>query len=671
MSGDAPAPSGAAPTLDERACDVACAGFALWTLCCHAVVAAGGGLHQLLATAAVAAGLALPTWLWARRRARSQPTGPEAPDGAATRARAGRIAAGLAPPLVLAALALWPPVERPLALWWAGALLLVAAAIVTAPQSPAAGAPRRDRASAAALWVLAAGCAAVALVCHRPDIDDAFYVNVAVTAADHPARALLRSDAVHGLHELPLHQPAYRLHSYELANGALSYLTGVPAIYVFHCFSAAAVALFVPLAHARLFRLLTPRHWPWAVAALLFVLLAAGETHRWYGNFALVRSWQGKAAFLFVFMPLVYAAAIRFALRPTPRAWLLLAAAQIAALGSSSTALWTAPAGAGVAMASALRPDRSGLRRLALGATASVYLLGAGWGLRETLQAYSAPLFEEHARGEPLALALVSALGDHRLLFVALACALGGWALCPRGLARRFAVAFPLAVWCLLLNPYWDGWVGANLTGPSYWRAMWSLPLPALMALVLIVPLRASARRPALARAAVLALAAAFAAWVPSYAALSRSNPGAGQVGIRFGPPALKVPPLPYAWAARLNASVEPGDAVVAPLAVSRWIPTFHHHANALVVRPAYLFRYRELLGEDELSRRDRMTRYTAGLLEGPDAHRVFRRGLEQFDVKGVCLRIGDHSRRARAILRDQGFRRTLQQGDYELWVRS
>ena len=57
----------------------------------------------------------------------------------------------------------------------------------------------------------------------------------------------------------------------------------------------------------------------------VLVLVAAGETHRWYGNFSFVRMWQGKAIFLSVFMPLVYAYALRFAVRPNLRDWTMLA----------------------------------------------------------------------------------------------------------------------------------------------------------------------------------------------------------------------------------------------------------------------------------------------------------------------------------------------------------
>jgi hypothetical protein len=665
------APRAAAAPLSERVCAAASVGFALWTLCCHAVVAAGGGLHALLATAGATAltGGALAA------RARCWRGGPE-PESATGPAAPPRLAlarwSGLA--LAAASALAWRAHGDAVVLWWCGALLLAAAAALFAwREPPRCESARAGRSLEAGLWALALACAVVALVCHRPDIDDSFYVNVAVASIDHPRAALLAGDTLLGVPGLPLHQAVYRIHSFELWNAALAWLTGIPAIYAFHWLSAALVALLVPLAHAVLLRTLAPSRWLPAVAALVWVLLTVGETHRWYGNFALVRAWQGKAAMLFVFMPLVVACALRYALRPSARGWWLLASAQVAAVGCSSTAIWLAPLGAWLGLASGLRPDGPSLGRFAVGALASLYPLGAGWLLRGDAQAYSAPMLAAHPPGEQLALALGAALGHGRLALVGVACAFGAWACCGSGLARRFAIIVPLGVWVGLLSPWWDGWIAANLTGPSYWRAMWGLPVPLLIALVLVSPLGIEARRPAraLGAAASLALCAVFALAVPRFGALSASNAGPADVGLWLGRPGLKAPPVPYAWAQRLNASVAPGAHVVAPLDVGYWIPTFHAHAHPLMVRPPYLFRYRELLGEDELLQRQLMTRYTAGWLDAPDAPLVFRDGLERFHVEGVCLRVTRESERTRLILREAGFRRAVADPDHEIWVRS
>lgn len=653
--------------LSGRLCDGLCAVFALWTLCCHAVVGAGGNLHHLLVAFAFSGALA--TGAYAFAGARSAPLPVDAAE-AGGQTFATLRATGLL--LALGCAIAWRLHGSSVLLWSCGLLLLAGAATVFLRRAPGAAFPSGGMGREVGLWSVGVACIALSLVLHRPDIDDAFYVNVAVSAADFPTEALLAHDRLLGRDELPIHQPVYRIHSYELWNGALSYLTGARAIAVFHWLSASFIALFVSLAHAKLFRLLLPRRWLACVVAVVFVLFAAGETHRWYGNLAFSRIWQGKAAYLFVFMPLVYAYGIRFALRPSWRDGLLLAAAQIAAVGSSSTAVWAAPAGALMAMTCALRPDSESLRRLALGALTCVYVLGAGWLVKGSMQENLAPLLESPVNVDLLAHALGAALGDGRLQIASVTAALGAWSVCPPGLARRFALVIPLIVWLVLLNPFAGELVRANLTGPSYWRVMWSLPIPILIALVLVSPLQpghAGGRRAAGVLATLL-LGVAFALWVPRHSVFDPRNVGQAGVGFHVGRPTLKVPAGPYFAAAALNESVPPGSQIVAPFPVAVWLPTFHHHSHPLVVRPPYLHRYVPLWSERELLDRKAMTAYVAGVRTGREAARVFERGLDHFGVEAVCLRQSDESPRTRALLIDARFRRTHQLGVFEIWVR-
>jgi hypothetical protein len=560
------------------------------------------------------------------------------------------------------------------AFWWSTISLLgFAAALFLIAEPPVAEPPVRGRLPETALYAMALVCTVVALIVHRPDYDDAFYVNVAVAAADFPTRALLAADTLLGVPDLPLHMPAHRIHSYELWNGALAYATGQSAIYLFHWVSTAIFAALVALAHAKLFRQLTPRIWPWAVAALLVVLIGVGETHRWFGNFGLVRIWQGKGVYLFVFMPLVYSYAIAFARRPSPSRWLLLAAAQTAAVGCSSTAVWAAPVGALTAMCCVLRPTPRGLQRLALGALASGYVLAVGLLLKGSLGEMLAPMIEAHAFGARLEEALRFTLGDGRLLIFGIAAMLLAWAVSPRGLAQRFAIALPFAAWLVLLNPYIDQWISANVTGPSFWRAMWSVPVPILMVLVLVAPLRFghSVATRAFARAAFVVGCLTFLLVVPEFSALSERNGGAGDVGIRVGRPRRKVPTERYRWAAALNRAVPDGSQVVAPPDISMWVPVMHHGAHPLQVRKLYLIRQRAHLGDDDVNLRMLMTQYVGGGAENvPQAGAHFARGLAQYDIAGVVLQNSGQAIEARRILAERGFERKLHAIDYDLWVR-
>jgi hypothetical protein len=224
----------------------------------------------------------------------------------------------------------------------------------------------------------------------------------------------------------------------------------------------------------------------------------------------------------------------------------------------------------------------------------------------------------------------------------------------------------------VLLNPYIDQWVAGNLTGPSHWRAMWALPIPVLMTLVLISPLSLASSTAARwwAGAASAGLCALFVATVPSYGLLSEQNGGAAEGGIRVGLPRPKAPETPYRWAAVLNAAVLPGAQVVAPADVSMWIPTFHDHAHPLQARRLYLANHQARLGDDDVLLRKRMTKFVGGGEGIPEDAALFARGLDYFAVDGVLLRNGGRAVEARAALERRGFERTLRSIDYEIWVR-
>ncbi|HKA16276.1 MAG TPA: DUF6077 domain-containing protein [Myxococcota bacterium] len=555
-----------------RGCEVGCALFAVWTICAHVAVASGTSLRALVALYAFALAAGGFGLRGIRRRG------------------------ALAP-------ASWPGSVEP---------------------------PARGAGLEAALWAASALCALYALFAHRIDAGDAFAVNLAVAAVDRPELPLLAVDTLHGRGDLPIFLPEFRLHGLELGYAALAWITGAQPIAVFHLGGAALGAGALPLAHAALLRWIAPRNWLAVLFALLALLAAVGDGPRGYGNTALLASWQGEAIAVFVFVPLVYAFAIRFALAPTGRHWALLAAAQIAALGCSAAALWAAPLAAAVGMVSALPLRREAIRRASLGALASAYLplaaavLGAG--------------------GAPIA-PLADALGDGAFRWAAIAAAALSWIACPPGIARRFAISAPLA-----------GAVAA-VSG----HALAALPVPLLLASILAAPLAwAPLERRVPAWAASIALVLAFAIAVPARYGWSAQN----QVVWHW--PGLKVPAEAVRWARLVNERA-PRQRVLASRAVSTWIPVFRDHAYPLIVRD-YLSPDRA--GEIAYGDRLAMTRYATGELATPEAPAIFARGLDLYGVRLVCLRLSAQLSAQRAALRERGFRRSLRGARYEIWER-
>ena len=137
-----------------------------------------------------------------------------------------------------------------------------------------------------------------ALFAHRPDADDCHYINLSVGAVDNADQPLLKWDTMHGIPELPIVLPTYRVHSIELMMAALSRTTGIDAINLFHFLLPAAGAVCCCLAWAKLLRTTLPTTWLWVFIGVMFIYLFMGGPHRWYGNFALVRLHRASPCWL-------------------------------------------------------------------------------------------------------------------------------------------------------------------------------------------------------------------------------------------------------------------------------------------------------------------------------------------------------------------------------------
>ncbi len=561
------------------------------------------------------------------------------------------------------------------------ALLLVAASYATLARSGRGSlqAPQ-PKWQEALLWALGLTCAWLTLTSQRPDSDDAFYVNMAVSVVDFPHQALLSRDTIHGLN-LPLRVPAYRASSIELLAGLLSYLSGLRTIYVAHLVLPAIAGLLTPLALARLLRLLEPRRWLFALLGALLYLVFDSSVHGSFGNFSFVRLFQGKAIFITTLAPLIMAHGIRFGLAPSRKTFAMLAATQIAALGSTVTAFWAAPVLAGLSVLCALAPRLSALRTLLLSALSSSYLLALGLYFEWTSQR-SAPVTaavsaataragaaaagtaaagaHSHALapGELLEQGYAMVLGADRPLLAALAIVLCTWPLCRTPLARRFAVVFPLGFFALFGNPHLTHTV-AMLTTPSiYWRVLWLLPLPVLFGLATSCLLQPG-RGPQGLRLTLFGLVLCLF--------FVRVSPRTIFADDGFDWPRPKVDREAYRVAQALIAHLPPHRQVLAPLEVSVVLPMLNGYDYPLFVKPAYL-----PTGRRERSRRRLLTR----LIAYPDlsafAERWLISCLRLYHIEGVVAPVQGPSNRSLArALHAAGYRRVALSEGNAIWTHS
>ncbi len=679
--------------------DIAIAGFAIWTLLVHGTVAMGGNLYVLLILATVV--LVAVVALSLRRNWRLFPTSrsglvqgtatgpPSVPVSQATEPQ-GHLGPASSQKgnsrqrqlglqfLALGGCYLFLFFRDWMVFWWIGTGLLTLF-LAFSPNLPLRDeAPLERRSWHRSLVALALALAVATLIVHRPDQDDALFVGQAVGIADHPSVPILAEDNLHGIPGLPLPLPVYKVETLGVWVGAVTFLTPLESLDIAHFVVPVLAALLVPFAYARLFRRILPRNWIWGVGATILFLWCAGDTHTSYGNFAFVRLFQGKGIFQTLGVPLILSAAMEFGRAPTRLRWYQLVATQIATVGLTSTALFVAPALAGLGLLASLPWRRNFLPNLALGVAASAYVLVlAAWmssqmpnlgggtppSLSETERAADSPA----RAAAPMIQAADKVLGASALANLASLAILGAGVATRSPLGRRFGLILPLGFLLILWNPLVDDWLQAYVLGPrTYWRVFWALPVPVLVALLLTGPLKepSRGRRAHLRRGFVTAVVVVLLLGTPE------TYTGAQENKVVWSWPSWKVPEADFAAALAVVEATSPSSIVLAPPKVAAWVVTLPDRPQTLVVRRAYLRSLREGLGFAETGRRMMLMRWTERRLRALDAE--VTASIDHYEIQVICVRQQvNRDPSFKTLLEAKGFRPTHQSREYAVWARS
>ena len=690
------------------AVDAAVLAYAAWSVVCHAVMLLGGSTHALNWTVfalGCAALLAIGGYGGLRyRRARGAAPGAAAAAASTSTSTSTSTSApqlapepavgeGLAPRAwialgvaALGVLALWLTDAGYLWKWIAlCAYLLLAAALSLFPYASVAPPPARPaRWQELAIWTLALAGGWLSLYVQRWRNDDCFYVNLAVTVADWPHAALMSINTVHGpIADGRMHAvyAPYRVHSFEALGGYLSFLTGIPAVEVIHLGLGTVGAMLLPLALARLFAALDPRRWFVMVLAALLIYLFEGSSGLGYGNHGFIRSFTGKSLMLSVALPLLVHNAIAFARAPSAYRWLLLLAAQICALGLSSTALWLAPLAAMLATMVPLRFERAYLRAFLLALLSCGYVLALAFWVRGQLM----PSSDASMDADDAAAAAAATTGaglsadfgllywwlkkmfadipvaDHYLSLIVVAIAAS-----RTHALRRYLVIFCAALAFFLMNPYLGDFVRFNITGK--WtgeRVLFLLPLPAVVAgaFCALLPSRRGWLRNGLAVTAVALGLALFFRFVPTKPVYQAG----GDTTFQW-PPRPKVPVIEYAVGEYLTSLPLGNRLVLAPEVVSWFLPTIHRHPFPVAANVKYLE-----ASKGEKKRRKKLvelvSRYRPSL--NSKERRELRNSFERYDLGAIVVtRAATRSEGVLELLQAGGFQRRPGPHNYGIWFK-
>lgn len=661
--------------VDGKALDRVVPGFvlpyAVWTLYGHLIVAGQasfGTLVQGLPAMAVLAAAATIGWFRLRDPA-TLPGAAVTGAGSTTPAVSGAIGEYRALPIAALGLAtLWVGLlaaGMPYRMFWWGALLGMFAAwtwhLRGKPLESHAACPRAPPRWMVPAVALAAAC--VALVAHRPAADDAFYLSIPATLLRFPQQPVLLHDTLYRLQDGPILLPFYRLANHDVLVAVVSRITGIDHLVVAYLVLPPLFAALCAFAWAYLLRRIVPARWAIVLPILFACVLLLGEAPHAYGNFAFVHMHHGKAILATCMVPVIAGAALDYARHGGLRPWLLLFAAQVAALGFAASALFVAPAAAALGLAGGWTPGIARSRRFLLGLLPAAYLLGAAWLVgtgTHGAHALAAPAPQPMPGVQRI---LVEAWGawSTRLLLVSL---LAAWAFVRDPVRARYFSAGAFFLLLVALNPYTTPFVAAVSVGAkTYWRLAWALPLPFFLAVVVDgVVSRAIATKPkALAGAACVAIAALAAAFAARSGTLLCAN------AVTLGLPSLDVPPLEFAVARKVAAEVPEDGTVLAPEAVSTWLPVFVVHPRIVGVRQMYLSL---AFAPAETAQRSNMMRYVTGQYRPPGADRWFEASLRRYRVSAVVFaRSAPWAEEIESLLREQGWR-SLSCGTYPIMVR-
>jgi hypothetical protein len=557
-----------------------------------------------------------------------------------------------------------------------------------------------------------------ALFANKYNFDDAHYIRMAVDMVDHPEKPLLLMDPLGLFEGAPLLITVYKAQSVEVFCAAISSITGIPAIYIFHFFLPVLGLFLSVMAYLLLFRVLIPQKA--VLATIISFALIYAVSLRAFGNITFTRIYQGKFFMLAVILPLVITYGLKAAKDNRSRDWVILVLAQVSAIGMNATALWLAPLTANLAvMAGTLAGKPTFLIRNTLfGVLSSIYVVSFGLYL---VIFFQMPPFYASTGMDALKLITISVsrvFGDGIAMYVSLFVIFFTWLFAPNRLTKMISLIFPAFLLLVFYNPLVAGIVAKYaVSEETYWRAAWLIPFQLFIGIIgisvfvknkpgwLIYPKAAF----------IIGMFIVFILDSPAKTRVFAKN---SSVDIKW--PALKVAPE-YYIAKRINNVLDERDVLLSPNRISIWISTMHHQPKTLVYRSKFskglLYQYSRKLrnggqaemdkfldwagwykpvdfqypSETPLARKIRkmeeetgvhelriilnaefeltLKEYISGKTRPKNAQEYFAKGLDHYRVTAVCLPEKlKWKKEVVEVLDNKGFIHIETVGKFELW---
>lgn len=437
---------------------------------------------------------------------------------------------------------------------------------------------------------------------HKPDADDANFVNLAI-GAKRTVGGILQYDTMIGDGRSLIHLPTYKFHSFELLGAVLSSYSSIPPIIIFHLILP---AVLLPVLAAVLLNIFFPalgRYWLAGVFLWMALLVVNVGSLGGWGVHGVTRFFQGKGFYVTALLPLIAALSVRWMRRGEKSDLAALTLGQVCAVGFSANGIYGGPAASGLVVLACViaTPFEKGTWQ-----RASFILMTLAWpvivaGL--TVRLHLA--FPSEVTTPTIAIKQLnfdSAFGiEGRVLLTILA--FSSFGLWRAGLGLP-GIIYVSSAALLLLNPL--GWIIiSTITGNLGFRIFWSIPFPIIGAITSILILRSVTT---LSPRAVVFLSA-----TTLFVAIFYNSSLAEQDRIKWHTPDLKVDRSDYDIARRLAEHTRPGCAVLAPERYTVLLSMIEGAPYPVFVRKLYLVHYRFTLSPAELALREGLRRIVDG----------------------------------------------------------
>ncbi len=203
----------------------------------------------------------------------------------------------------------------------------------------------RNRDSKALLLLISGGvlCATLALVSHRSNTDDYYYVPNVVYMLDNPSDSMgFDVHFLDGGKNCNIVSYSWgTANAFEYTQGAIARILGVDFLSVYYLLGPALISFLIPFALYYALSHFSERAIVTATSVLITigVVLLLGETRLTFGRFSLTRAYQGKTFLLAVGIPFFVGVTISFFKSPSVYCWAMLFATTTAMVGATASAI--------------------------------------------------------------------------------------------------------------------------------------------------------------------------------------------------------------------------------------------------------------------------------------------------------------------------------------------